>query len=111
VDGGTGECRTVVDTLGADLMEKVDSCEKSVPERNREAKHNSRIPKAPYHHAAAGTESQYAHSSELPAKIDDQKKKPMSRSRQTGSRTGIKTATEKKRRQSRKTTQKEGAPK
>lgn len=33
VDGGTGECRTVVDTLGADLMEKVDSCEKSVPER------------------------------------------------------------------------------
>ena len=33
VDGGTGECRTVVDTLGADVMEKVDSCEKSVPER------------------------------------------------------------------------------
>ncbi|WP_223585230.1 hypothetical protein [Sphingobacterium sp. GVS05A] len=33
VDGGTGECRTVVDTLGADVMEKVDSWEKSVPER------------------------------------------------------------------------------
>jgi len=33
VDGGTGECRTVVDTLGAEVMEKVDSCEKSVPER------------------------------------------------------------------------------
>lgn len=64
VDGGTGECRTVLDTLGADVMEKVDSCKKNVPERkegknkdhigkgnpeqNREAKHNSRIPTAHY---------------------------------------------------------------
>ncbi|MNE61807.1 hypothetical protein D3C80_1570490 [compost metagenome] len=74
VDGGTGECRTVVNTLGADLMEKVDSWEKVSRNEKRVAKHNSCIPKAPYHHAAAGTESRYAHSSELPAKIDDQKK-------------------------------------
>jgi len=44
VDGGTGECRTVVDTLGAEVMEKVDSCEKSVPEQ-KEGKNKDHIGK------------------------------------------------------------------
>ncbi|MNH47848.1 hypothetical protein D3C79_1112970 [compost metagenome] len=44
MDGGTGECRTVVNTLGADVMEKVDSCEKSVPEQ-KEGKNKDHIGK------------------------------------------------------------------
>ncbi|WP_223584595.1 hypothetical protein [Sphingobacterium sp. GVS05A] len=44
VDGGTGECRTGLDTLGAEVIEKVDSCEKSVPER-KEGKNKDHIGK------------------------------------------------------------------
>ena len=47
---------------------------KDVPERNGTLNITVASERAPYQHAAVGTESRYAHSSEHPGKIDDQKK-------------------------------------
>jgi len=74
-DGGTGECHTGLDTPGVEVMETGDSWEKGTRNKKREAKHNSRILKGTLlPRRSRDTESRYAHSSEHPAKIDDQKK-------------------------------------